>query len=178
MRPKEKISSPGVMSVSSFTQIPLSWYTTQPRSSELSAVMVGESLLQAIPLGPGLMLMIVGIKDIFANPLVIGCALVACIGGFLFGFDQGLLSIVLVMPRFQSDFPDIDDAQSSSAGWNRGYVLASLTCRAAHSLTYLQHHDCFITIGCFRWRCSVWFLCRPILSKGFYWCVHLSRMRC
>jgi hypothetical protein len=61
-----------------------------------------------------------GIKDIFANPLVIGCALVACIGGFLFGFDQGLLSIVLVMPRFLTDFPDVDDAATSRAGWNRG----------------------------------------------------------
>jgi hypothetical protein len=44
----------------------------------------------------------------------------ACIGGLLFGFDQGMLSIVLVMPRFNNDFPQINDELDSSAGWNRG----------------------------------------------------------
>lgn len=61
-----------------------------------------------------------GIKDIFANSLVIGCALTACMGGLLFGFDQGLVSIVLVMPRFLSDFPIIDQTVTSGASLYKG----------------------------------------------------------
>lgn len=67
-----------------------------------------------------------GPKDIFANGLVAACAMAACIGGFLFGFDQGLLSIVLVMPRFNDDFPSINEAVDPNAGWNRGIMTALL----------------------------------------------------
>lgn len=41
-------------------------------------------------------------------------------GGLLFGFDQGLVSIVLVMPRFLQDFPMIDESVTGAAGLYKG----------------------------------------------------------
>lgn len=38
----------------------------------------------------------------------------------LFGFDQGLVSIVLVMPQFLSTFPQMNPSLTSSAGFNQG----------------------------------------------------------
>lgn len=54
------------------------------------------------------------------------CALTACVGGLLFGFDQGLMSIILVMPRFLADFPEVDTAVTSGAGFNKGLMTAML----------------------------------------------------
>lgn len=54
------------------------------------------------------------------------CVITACVGGLLFGFDQGLMSIILVMPRFLGDFPEVDTAVSSSAGFNKGLMTAML----------------------------------------------------
>lgn len=34
----------------------------------------------------------------------------------MFVFDQGLLSIVYIMPQSRADFPDIDASVSSNAG--------------------------------------------------------------
>ncbi len=61
-----------------------------------------------------------GIQAIFANRLVVLCTITACIGGLLFGFDQGLVSIVLVMPKFLETFPQTDATVTSSAGLNQG----------------------------------------------------------
>lgn len=57
-----------------------------------------------------------GIKDLMASKIVIACAAAACIGGLLFGFDQGLVSIILVMPRFLDQFPEIN------GGFHKGCV--------------------------------------------------------
>lgn len=62
------------------------------------------------------------LTGIFENGLVTVCAMVACIGGLLFGFDQGLLSITLVMPQFLEQFPEIDSAVSSGASFKKGWV--------------------------------------------------------
>ncbi|RSH80159.1 hypothetical protein EHS25_007264 [Saitozyma podzolica] len=66
------------------------------------------------------------LSEIFSSRLTSLCVITACVGGLLFGFDQGLLSIILVMPKFLSDFPDVDTAVSSSAGFNKGIMTAML----------------------------------------------------
>ncbi|ODN84530.1 hypothetical protein L202_00461 [Cryptococcus amylolentus CBS 6039] len=66
------------------------------------------------------------LKDVFANPLVVAAAFSTCMGGLLFGFDQGILSIVLTMPQFLSQFPDVDTDASSSAAFNKGIMTALL----------------------------------------------------
>lgn len=57
---------------------------------------------------------------ITSNGLVVGCSVAATIGGLLFGFDQGLVSIILVMKQFLAVFPEIDSTISSRAGFMKG----------------------------------------------------------
>ncbi|KIR41204.1 sugar transporter [Cryptococcus deuterogattii 99/473] len=61
-----------------------------------------------------------GIRDVFASPIVFMAAFSACMGGLLFGFDQGILSIVLTIPQFLKVFPETDINVTSSAGLNKG----------------------------------------------------------
>nr|KIR44859.1 sugar transporter [Cryptococcus bacillisporus CA1280] len=61
-----------------------------------------------------------GIKDVFASPIVFMAAFSACMGGLLFGFDQGILSIVLTIPQFLKVFPETDINVTSAAGLNKG----------------------------------------------------------
>lgn len=61
-----------------------------------------------------------GLKDIFSSGLVLIAAFSTCMGGLLFGFDQGILSIVLTMSQFLGQFPDVDANVSSSAAFNKG----------------------------------------------------------
>ncbi|GFZ51342.1 hypothetical protein JCM24511_09102 [Saitozyma sp. JCM 24511] len=67
-----------------------------------------------------------GIRVIFKNYMVALCASCACAGGLLFGFDQGLLSVTLVMPQFLAQFPEIDTSVTSGAGLNKGVMTALL----------------------------------------------------
>lgn len=61
-----------------------------------------------------------GVKDVFSNPVVLSAAACACLGGLLFGFDQGILSIVLTMKQFLTQFPETDKDANSKAGLNKG----------------------------------------------------------
>lgn len=61
-----------------------------------------------------------GLRDMFGSGLVVAAAFSTCTGGLLFGFDQGILSIVLTMPQFLEQFPDININVSSSAAFNKG----------------------------------------------------------
>jgi hypothetical protein len=63
------------------------------------------------------------LKAFFTSFYVILCSASAAIGGFLFGFDQGLISIVLGMPQFLESFPEIDGTVNSSAAFNKGYAF-------------------------------------------------------
>lgn len=40
--------------------------------------------------------------------------------GFSFGANQGLISIILVMPQFLRTFPETDSAVTSEASFNKG----------------------------------------------------------
>ncbi|WWC60053.1 uncharacterized protein I303_102616 [Kwoniella dejecticola CBS 10117] len=66
------------------------------------------------------------LKDVFANWIVVSAAFCACMGGLLFGFDQGILSIVLTMKQFLTQFPEVDTAQDSGAAFNKGIMTALL----------------------------------------------------
>ncbi|KAM0750592.1 putative hexose transport-related protein [Meredithblackwellia eburnea MCA 4105] len=71
------------------------------------------------------------IRDVFANPITVLAAFAASCGGLLFGFDQGILSLVYIMPAFLKQFPDIDTAASSSAALNKGVMTGLLELGAA-----------------------------------------------
>lgn len=60
------------------------------------------------------------LKAIINDRYAFGCSLFAAMGGLLFGIDQGLVSVILVMPRFLERFHQIDGTQDVSAGFNKG----------------------------------------------------------
>ena len=66
-----------------------------------------------------------GFKGIFMNSYAALCAAFAAIGGMIFGYDQGVVSIVLVIPQFLSRFPQVSEA-SSSAGFDKGLLTAMI----------------------------------------------------
>ncbi|TEA14964.1 High-affinity glucose transporter [Colletotrichum sidae] len=47
-----------------------------------------------------------GVRGLFDSPFVGGAALLASLGGFSFGYDQGVISIINVMDQFHAVFPD------------------------------------------------------------------------
>jgi MFS family permease len=53
------------------------------------------------------------------------CALFATLGGLLFGYDQGVISVTLVMDQFLGRFPRVS-AEASGAGFWKGLMTAML----------------------------------------------------
>ncbi|KAH6867350.1 general substrate transporter [Thelonectria olida] len=64
------------------------------------------------------------------NPYIFGLSLFASLGGFLFGYDQGVVSGVLTMESFAADFPRIY-LDSGFKGW---FVSTLLLCAWLGSL--------------------------------------------
>ena len=56
---------------------------------------------------------------------VLACGFVVRLGGFLFGYDQGVVSIILTTDQFISQFPRISDDASSGSFW-KGFLTALL----------------------------------------------------
>lgn len=55
-----------------------------------------------------------GLRGIFSSPYVFGAAFLASLGGFSFGYDQGVISIINVMPQFHKVYPRTDTAFGKS----------------------------------------------------------------
>lgn len=53
------------------------------------------------------------------------CATFATVGGFLFGYDQGVISVTLVMEQFLYTFPRVSDTASGAGFW-KGLMTAML----------------------------------------------------
>jgi hypothetical protein len=51
------------------------------------------------------------IKSFFSPRYVMVCSAAAAIGGFLFGVDEGLISIILGMDPFLVQFPQVDETR-------------------------------------------------------------------
>lgn len=60
------------------------------------------------------------LKAIVNDRYAFGCSLFAAMGGLLFGIDQGLVSVILVMPKFLERFHQIDGTKDVSAGFHKG----------------------------------------------------------
>ncbi|WWC98835.1 hypothetical protein V866_005728 [Kwoniella sp. B9012] len=109
-----------------------------------------------------------GLKDLYASKMVLLASLSACIGGLLFGFDQGILSICLTMPQFLAQFPETDPDANSSASLNKGVMTALLELGAflgALSAGWVADkwsRKMSIVVG------SVWFVIGTILQASSY----------
>ena len=64
-----------------------------------------------------------GFKGMFTNSYVALCAAFAAIGGLIFGYDQGVVSIILVMDQFLARFPRVD---GGGAGFWKGLLTAMI----------------------------------------------------
>lgn len=66
-----------------------------------------------------------GIKGLISSPYVFGAAFLASLGGFSFGYDQGVISIVNVMPQFHAAYSELDPNNSGS-GFYKGFMTGML----------------------------------------------------
>ncbi|CAO1638287.1 unnamed protein product [Parajaminaea phylloscopi] len=66
------------------------------------------------------------LDQLFSSPFIVLCAAAAAIGGFSFGFDQGLIAVVLTTKPFSEQFPEIDPAATSGASFYKGLMTAML----------------------------------------------------
>jgi MFS family permease len=66
-----------------------------------------------------------GFKGIFKNKYVTMCAAFSTLGGILFGYDQGVVSVTLVMEQFLQQFPEVADG-ASGAGFKKGLLTAMI----------------------------------------------------
>ncbi|KAL8860522.1 MAG: hypothetical protein Q9178_003182 [Gyalolechia marmorata] len=66
-----------------------------------------------------------GFKGVFISYYATLCAAFAAIGGMVFGYDQGVVSVVLVMPQFLARFTRVS-ATASGAGFYKGLMTAMI----------------------------------------------------
>ncbi|KAK1595542.1 general substrate transporter [Colletotrichum navitas] len=72
------------------------------------------------PYGPS------GFRGIFVSHYVAMCAAFSAIGGLLFGYDQGVISVTLVMDQFLERFPEVSD-NAAGSGFKKGLMTAMIT---------------------------------------------------
>ncbi|KAL4793691.1 general substrate transporter [Aspergillus venezuelensis] len=65
------------------------------------------------------------VKDLVRSPYVFGAALLASFGGFSFGYDQGVISLILVMEQFREQYPETSP-DSPRYGFHTGFMTAML----------------------------------------------------
>ena len=78
-----------------------------------------ESVMDREPYGPP------GLRGLVSNPFVFLCAACSTLGGLVFGYDQGVVSVILVMKQFQHQFPEIAP-NASGAGFWKGLMTAMI----------------------------------------------------
>lgn len=66
-----------------------------------------------------------GLRGLLANPFVFLCAAYSTLGGLMFGYDQGVVSIILVMDQFLERFPRVSD-HAPGAGFWKGLMTAMI----------------------------------------------------
>ncbi|RDW67730.1 proliferating cell nuclear antigen [Coleophoma cylindrospora] len=58
-----------------------------------------------------------GVRGVFSSPRVFMCALLAALSGIFYGYDQGMISILLVMEQFADSFPQLGSDTPRRGFW-------------------------------------------------------------
>ena len=66
-----------------------------------------------------------GFRGLFSSSYVVLCASFATLGGLLFGYDQGVVSVILVEEQFLQRFVRIDETSPGSGFW-KGLLTAMI----------------------------------------------------
>lgn len=66
-----------------------------------------------------------GFRGLFSNHYATLCAAFAAIGGMIFGYDQGVVSVILVMPNFLDRFARVSESASGAGFW-KGLMTAMI----------------------------------------------------
>ncbi|KAI9666397.1 MAG: hypothetical protein M1821_004333 [Bathelium mastoideum] len=66
-----------------------------------------------------------GFRGLFSNYYVSMCAAFVTLGGLLFGYDQGVVSVILVMPQFLDRFPRVAETAAGAGFW-KGLLTAMI----------------------------------------------------
>lgn len=66
-----------------------------------------------------------GLRGLIANPFVFLCATCSTLGGLIFGYDQGVVSVILVMDQFKTTFPEVASGYPGSGFW-KGLMTAMI----------------------------------------------------
>lgn len=66
-----------------------------------------------------------GFQGLFSNHYATLCAAFAAIGGMVFGYDQGVVSVILVMPTFVDRFARVSETASGAGFW-KGLMTAMI----------------------------------------------------
>ena len=64
-----------------------------------------------------------GLSGILSSPYVFGAAFLASMGGFSFGYDQGVISLILTMTQFHDQFPETAPDHHSN-GFYVGFMVS------------------------------------------------------
>lgn len=67
-----------------------------------------------------------GIRGIFANRYVVSCCCMASVGGLLFGYDQGVISVILTLPVFQDRYKELNPDYFSNYSFYKGLMTAMI----------------------------------------------------
>ncbi|KAL6406878.1 hypothetical protein AUP68_09688 [Ilyonectria robusta] len=79
-----------------------------------------------------------GLGGIVRSPYVLGAAALASFGGFSFGYDQGVISIILVMEQFHKYFPETAPGHPGY-GFNVGFMTGMLELGAFVGCLFLPY---------------------------------------